>query len=88
VCLSADAAVVPTPCPVGDVVTMRRALTHPTLPGPVAHVADAELAPLLDYVDRTRSLADLLLAWSTHLPAGQAEATAKWLFEQGLLVTA
>ena len=85
--LSADAAVVPTPCPVGDLVTLRRALTHPALPAPVAHVADTELAPLLDYLDRTESLADLLRAWSTHLPAHRAEATAKWLFDQGVLVT-
>ncbi|MFE9747822.1 NAD(P)/FAD-dependent oxidoreductase [Saccharothrix saharensis] len=85
--LSADAAVVPTPCPVGDVVTLRRALTHPSLPAPVAHVADTELAPLLDHLDHARSLAELLRAWSAHLPARQAEATAKWLFDQGLLVT-
>ncbi|MEV1119813.1 NAD(P)/FAD-dependent oxidoreductase [Actinosynnema sp. NPDC049800] len=85
--LSPDAAVVPTPCPVGDLVTTRRALTHPALPTPVAHVADTELAPLLDYLDRTASLSDLLRAWSTHLPARQAEATARWLFERGCLET-
>ncbi|PSL57171.1 flavin-dependent dehydrogenase [Saccharothrix carnea] len=85
--LSADAAVVPTPCPVGDVVTMRRALTHPTLATPIAHVGSTELAPLLDCLGHTASLADLLRAWSAHLPARQAEATARWLFEQGLLVT-
>ena len=85
--LSPDAAVVPIPCPVGDLVTTRRALTHPTLPTPIAHVADTELAPLLDHLDHTTSLADLLRAWSTHLPARQAEATARWLFEQGLLET-
>ncbi|MEU4766427.1 FAD-dependent oxidoreductase [Actinosynnema sp. NPDC023794] len=86
--LSADAVVVPTPCPVGDIVTMRRALTHPALSSPVAHVADTELAPLLDYLDRARSLADLLRAWSAHLPPHRAEETAKWLFDQGLLVMA
>ncbi|XVS67920.1 flavin-dependent monooxygenase QhpG [Actinosynnema sp. CA-299493] len=86
--LAPDAAVVPTPCPVGDLVTLRRALTHPALATPVAHVGGAELAPLLDCVERSASLADLLRAWSAHLPAHRAEATAKWLFEAGLLVAA
>ncbi|WP_267937831.1 NAD(P)/FAD-dependent oxidoreductase [Saccharothrix sp. S26] len=86
--LADEAAVVPTPCPVGDLVTLRRALTHPSLPAPVAHVADTELAPLLDHLDRPRPIADLLHAWSAHLPAHQAEATARWLLSRGLLVTA
>ncbi|WP_447007919.1 flavin-dependent monooxygenase QhpG [Saccharothrix isguenensis] len=85
--LSAEAAVVPTPCPVGDLVTMRRALTHPSLPAPIAHVGDAELAPLLDCVQHSASLADLLRTWSARLPAGSAEATAEWLYGKGLLVT-
>jgi flavin-dependent dehydrogenase len=85
--LSAEAAVVPTPCPVGDLVTMRRALTHPALPTPIAHVGDAELAPLLDCVQHSASLADLLRTWSARLPAGRAEATAEWLYGKGLLVT-
>lgn len=84
--LAADAAVVPTPCPVGDVVTLRRALSHPALPRPVAHVGDAELAPLLDCLEHAPSVADLLRTWSARLPAGQAEATMKWLFGAGLLV--
>ncbi|ROP35665.1 flavin-dependent monooxygenase QhpG [Saccharothrix texasensis] len=86
--LSPDAAVVPTPCPVGDLVTMRRALTHPALATPVAHVGGAELAPLLDCVERSASLADLLRTWSAHLPARHAEVTAKWLLDAGLLVVA
>ncbi|MFI9009868.1 NAD(P)/FAD-dependent oxidoreductase [Actinosynnema sp. NPDC053489] len=83
--LSPEAAVRPTPCPVGDLVTTRRALTHPTLTTPVAHVADVELAPLLDHLTGTPTLAALLRAWSAHLPAGRAEATATWLLDQGLL---
>lgn len=85
--LASDAAVVPTPCPVGDLVTMRRALTHPALSAPVAHLGDAELAPLLDCVKHSASLADLLRAWSARLPAGGAEATVEWLHGKGLLVT-
>lgn len=85
--LSPEAAIVPTPCPVGDLVTTRRALTHPSLPTPIAHIADTELAPLLDHLHHTTTLSDLVRAWSTHLPAHQATATAKWLFEQGLLET-
>ncbi|MEV8437461.1 NAD(P)/FAD-dependent oxidoreductase [Actinosynnema sp. NPDC051121] len=85
--LSPDAKLTPTPCPVGDLITMRRALTHPNLPTPIAHIANTELAPLLDYLTNPRPLPDLLRAWSTHLPPAQAEATAKWLLDQGLLTT-
>lgn len=57
----------------------RRALTHRDLDRPVAFLGGAELAPLLDLLPQTPSLADVIARWDAMLPAGRAEAIAGWL---------
>ncbi len=83
--LPPDAAIVDTPCLLGDRIESRRALSHPGLDRPVAFLGDAELAPLLDQLHSARSLAEALRSWERSLPAGRALTIAAWLHQRGLL---
>ena len=84
--LPAEAALRDTPCLVGDVIELRRALTHPALDRPVAFLGGEELAPLLDELPAVASLSDAIDRWDRVLPAGRANAIAVWLHARGLLV--
>ncbi|MGH3873532.1 MAG: flavin-dependent monooxygenase QhpG [Pseudonocardiaceae bacterium] len=83
--LPAAAALLDTPCLVGDRIELRRALTHPALDRPVAFLAGSELAPLLDQLPTAPSLADAVGSWDHALPPGRALAIAAWLRQRGLL---
>jgi flavin-dependent dehydrogenase len=84
--LHADAALADTPCLVGDRVEVRRALMHPVLDRPVAFLGGEELAPLLELLPASPSLADAICWWDRALRTGQAVAIANWLHGRGLLV--
>ncbi|MDQ3678812.1 MAG: hypothetical protein M3401_18780, partial [Actinomycetota bacterium] len=86
--LHADAALRDTPCVVADHVEVRRALTHPVLDRPVAFLAGEELAPLLELLGASPSLAHVIGGWDRVLRRGQAIAIANWLHARGLLVEA
>ncbi|MEU9128456.1 NAD(P)/FAD-dependent oxidoreductase [Kitasatospora sp. NPDC048540] len=83
--LAPTAALVDTPCAVGDRVELRRALSHPGLPRPVAFVDGVALAPLLDAIGSGRRLDDLLVSWGKELPTRRASELADWLHRQGAL---
>jgi len=51
----------------------------------VAFPGGAELAPLLDLLPETPSLAHAIERWDALLPAGRAQAIAEWLQARGLL---
>jgi hypothetical protein len=84
--LHADAALRDTPCVVGDHVEVRRALTHPFLDRPVAFLGGEELAPLLELLPASPSLAHAIGGWERTLRTGHAIAIATWLHGRGLLV--
>ncbi|MGH3692866.1 MAG: NAD(P)/FAD-dependent oxidoreductase, partial [Pseudonocardiaceae bacterium] len=79
------AAILDTPCLLGDRIELRRALAHPALDRPVAFLGDVELAPLLDQLPIAPSLAEALRTWERSLPAGRALMIASWLHQRGLL---
>lgn len=81
--LAPAAAILDTPCQLGDRIELRRALTHPALDRPVAFLGGIELAPLLDHLPSAHSLAEALGSWA--LPAGRALQIATWLHRRGLL---
>jgi flavin-dependent dehydrogenase len=83
--LVSDAAVLDTPCLVGDRIEVRRALAHPALDRPVAFLGGSELAPLLDHLPTAPSLAAAIGSWDRWLPAGRALEIAAWLRQRGLL---
>jgi len=84
--LHADASLRDTPCVVGDHVEVRRALTHPVLDRPVAFLGGEELAPLLELLPASPSLAHVIGGWDRVLRTGHAIAIADWLHARGLLV--
>jgi flavin-dependent dehydrogenase len=83
--LTRDATLVPSPCVVGDRVELRRALSHPTLPRPVAYLGGVEVAPLLDRLTDGRALADVLTDWERTLGSGATVSIAGWLVQRGLI---
>ncbi len=86
--LAPGAAVLDTPCLVGDRIEVRRALTHPALDRPVAFLGGSELAPLLDRLPTAPSLAAAIDSWDRSLPSGHALEIAAWLRRRGLLEVA
>lgn len=83
--LPATAALLDTPCLVGDRIELHRALSHPALDRPVAFLGGSELAPLLDRLPAAPSLAAAVSSWDRSLPSGHAREIAAWLYRRGLL---
>ncbi|AUG81968.1 hypothetical protein CFP65_7387 [Kitasatospora sp. MMS16-BH015] len=73
------------PCAVGDRVELRRALTHPNLPRPVAYLDGIELAPLIDLLVDPRRPAELVRLWSRHLTVDRAVTLVDRLHRLGVL---
>lgn len=84
--LSARLQFVNLPCIEGDFVTVKSALRHPNLEGPIAYLGDLELAPLLRQVHPGATALQLAQVWSAQIARGNALAIAAWLVRQGILV--
>ncbi len=84
--LPQDATLRPTAVLVGDRVERRRALDHPALDRPAAFLGGTEIAPLIDVLHRSPTLAEAIRRWDEVLPPSRATAIAGWLHERGLLV--
>ena len=74
-----------TPCLVEDRVELRRALVHPVLDRPVAFLCGSELAPLLDGLRASATLADAVCGWERRLAPGHGHEIARWLSARGLI---
>ena len=77
-----------TPCIVGEVVEIRRALSHPNLARPVAYLGEVELAPLVEVLGEGLTMPQMAGAWLRHVSPQQGAAIARWLHRHGLLSTA
>lgn len=84
--LSHDLVVADLPCIDGEFVTLRKALRHPGLAGPVAYLGDQPLAPLLDELRPGATLVEIAQGWSHRMPLRSALAIAIWLRNNGVLV--
>ncbi|MFY0562931.1 NAD(P)/FAD-dependent oxidoreductase [Archangium lansingense] len=87
--LASEAALVDTPCIVGDVIELRRALSHPRLGRPVAYLDGIELAPLVERLGEASTegltMPQLADTWARQVPLRQGVAIMGWLYRQGLL---
>ena len=86
--LTATAALRDTPCLVDDRIEHRRALVHPALVRPVAFVGGSELAPLLDELQASASLALVLRGWERRLPPDRGRQIVRWLHARQLIEAA
>ncbi|NMO16526.1 FAD-dependent oxidoreductase [Pyxidicoccus fallax] len=83
--LDREAALVDTPCIVGDVIELRRALSHPRLARPVAWLDGVELAPLVEGLRDGLTMPQLAGTWARQVPFRRGVAILGWLYRQGLL---
>jgi flavin-dependent dehydrogenase len=83
--LAGEAALVEMPCIVGDLIELRRALSHPRLARPVAYVDGVELAPLVEAFRGALTMPQLADTWARWVPLRQGAAILGWLHRQGLL---
>ncbi|WP_158501619.1 NAD(P)/FAD-dependent oxidoreductase [Vitiosangium sp. GDMCC 1.1324] len=83
--LASEASLVDTPCIVGDVIEVRRALSHPRLARPVAYVDGVELAPLVEAMCEGLTMPQLADTWARQVPFRQGVALLGWFYRQGLL---
>jgi 2-polyprenyl-6-methoxyphenol hydroxylase-like FAD-dependent oxidoreductase len=69
----------------GEFVELHPALSHPSLPEPVAFVANHAIVPLLESIPPTLSCAEIAAHLATHTGSRSAAAILQWLVVQGIL---
>lgn len=84
--LSRDLVIADMPCIEGEFVTLRQALRHPGLAGPVAYLGNQALVPLLNELHSGATLAEIAQGWSRRMPFKSALSIAVWLHKSGILV--
>ncbi len=84
--LSRELEFVDLPCIEGDFVTVKPALRHPGLEGPVAYLGGWELAPLLRRLPVGLTPLQIAQSWSARIPLQSGLAIAGWLLNNGILV--
>jgi flavin-dependent dehydrogenase len=84
--LSGEVEFVDTPCLEGDFVTLKTAVRHPMLEGPLAYLGGWELAPLLKTIASGMTAEQIALSWSFRIPLQSALNMTGWLCKNGILV--
>jgi flavin-dependent dehydrogenase len=84
--LSREVEFVDTPCLEGDFVTLKTAVQHPMLEGPLAYLGGWELAPLLKTIASGMTAEQIVLSWSFRIPLQSALNMTGWLCRNGILV--
>jgi flavin-dependent dehydrogenase len=84
--LSPQLEIVDLPCIEGEFVSVKPALHHPGLDGPVAYLGDWELAPLLRQLPAGMTPLQIARWWSSRVPLSSGLAIAGWLLGKGVLV--
>ena len=84
--LSRQLEFVELPCIAGDFVSVKPALRHPGLEGPVAYLGGWELAPLLRRLPVGLTPLEIAQSWSERIPLQCGLTIAGWLVNNGILV--
>jgi len=74
------------PCIEGQFVTIKAALRHPNLDGPVAFLGGWEMAPLLKHLRGGLTPVQVARSWSSRVPLESGLALLSWLVSRGILV--
>jgi flavin-dependent dehydrogenase len=86
--ISRDLVIEDLPCIDGEFVTLKKALRHPGLAGPVAYLGNQPLVPLLSELNSSATLVEIAQGWSHRMPFKSALSIAIWLRNNGVLVEA
>lgn len=86
--LSPSLAFVDMPCIDGEFVTVKAAVCHPALEGPLAYLGRWELAPLLRGIRAGMTPIEIVRSWADRMPLRSGLAIASWLLDQRILVAA
>ena len=86
--LSLDLKLVESPCIDGEYVTLKTALQHPALDGPVTYVGGSEMPPLVRRLRVGMKPMEIALLWSDLVPIRTGLALTGWLINNGLLIRA
>lgn len=84
--LSPSLEFVDVPCMDEEFVTVRQAIRHPALDGPLAYLGGAEVAPLLRGLRPGATALEAVRSWSDRVPLERGLMLAGWLVSRGLLV--
>lgn len=85
--LSTDASLRDVPCLIGDRICLQTALDHPRLDGPISHLGDVAVAPLLRGITPGQTAGELCSSW---LRAGLTERPLTllgWFLKNGVLAS-
>ena len=74
------------PCIDGDFVTVKQAVRHPGLDGPLAYLGNREVAPLLHQLPAGLTPLQIARLWSHRMPFERAIVIAGWMLDRGLFV--
>jgi hypothetical protein len=74
-----------TPCVVGNVLAMRKAIRHPRLKDGIAYLGEVEISVLLSGIAGSVSFGSLVQDWSKAMPVEQAVKTALFCWNNELL---
>jgi flavin-dependent dehydrogenase len=85
--LSSLVEFVDLPCIDGDFVTVRQAVRHPALDGPLAYLGDSEIAPLLHQLPAGLTPLQIARLWAGRMPFERAIVIAGWMLDRGLFVS-
>jgi hypothetical protein len=86
--VSPELEFVDLPCIEGEFVTVKTALRHPSLDGPVAFLGGWEMVPLLKEVDCGLTAVQVARSWSNRIPLEASLALVSWLIDHNILVRA
>jgi flavin-dependent dehydrogenase len=87
VALSPLVEFVDVPCIDGDFVTVKQAVRHPALDGPLAYLGNREVAPLLHPLPAGLTPLQIARLWSDRMPFERAIVFAGWMLDRGLFVS-
>jgi flavin-dependent dehydrogenase len=85
--LSRELEFVDLPCIEGEFVTLKAALRHPTLDGPLSYLGGRELAPLLRGLPAGLTPMQIAQSWSDRVPLDRGLSIAGWMLNRGLFIS-
>jgi flavin-dependent dehydrogenase len=75
-----------TPCVVGNVLEIKKAIRHPSLDSGIAYLGEVEIATLLTAVAGNTTFGNIIQQWSSTMPVEQAIRTALFLWDHEIFV--